>query len=273
MSENEAEVVEDAAVVEDQAEEAEAETAEAENEEGEQPSDSSPDETPKGFKKRIDKLTHNWRETERDRDYWRDLALKNQKPPEPVKVEPAPQEIKTLEDFDYDEKAYQAHVRAQIIEEARQAAIEAARGVQKTDTVESRRQEFFNREKTFQETVDDYMAVTRNNALPLTNDMLDIISEAEDGPAVLYYLGKNVDIAHKLSTLTPLQIAREIGRIETKVVAERKSEPTKAPPPPPKLEGVNAAPTKVSASNPGSDKMSTNDWLKARNKELAKKRG
>jgi hypothetical protein len=35
----------------------------------------------KGVQKRLDELTRNWRETERDRDHWRELAMRTQAPP------------------------------------------------------------------------------------------------------------------------------------------------------------------------------------------------
>ena len=42
----------------------------------EQVSEDSPAK-PKGVQKRIGELTHSWRDAQRERDYWRDLALKS----------------------------------------------------------------------------------------------------------------------------------------------------------------------------------------------------
>lgn len=262
MSKEDAEVLE-GEQVEDQVIEAEAIEAEDETTE---PSDSSPEkEDSKGIQKRIDELTRIRRETERDRDYWREIAMKAEKPES--KPEPKVYEVKTLEDFDYDEKAYQSY----IFEAAQNQAVEAAKRALEEDrtTIEhkTRQKAFEAKESKYAETVDDYLTVTRDPSLPFTKDMVDIAATSDDGPALLYYLAKNPLIADSLSRLPPTMAAREMGMIEAKLAKE--SQPSKAPPPPPKIDGVNAG-HKVSPTDPASDKLSMDAWLKARNKQLAK---
>ena len=58
------------------------------------------------MQQRVNKVTRNWRETERERDYWREQALKA-KPAEPAPPE-EPAKIPLLADFNYDEGKYQA---------------------------------------------------------------------------------------------------------------------------------------------------------------------
>lgn len=256
----------------EQVEDTEIEASEVETEEVEEvleSSESSAEKEPEpkkedGVQKRIDELTRLRRETERDRDYWRELATK--KEPEPVKVEPL--EVKTLEDFDYDEKAYQSY----IFQAAQNHAVEAAKRAleeDRTSTETKTRQKAFEaKESKYAETVEDYIEATRDPSLALTKDMVDIAATSEDGPALLYYLAKNPLIADSISRLPVTIAAREMGKIEARLAKE--SQPSKAPPPAPKIDGVNAG-HKVNPDNPASDKLPMDQWLKARNKQIAKR--
>lgn len=246
--------------------EAEAEIVEEDTSEPSESSTEKKDESPK-VQERIDELTRYRREAERDRDHWRELAMKGEPEKQTPVEEPVSLEVKTLEDFDYDEKAYQTY----IFDTAQTQAVEAAKRALEEDRTaheaQVRQREFQSKEKAYAETVEDYMRVTRDNSLSLTKEMVDIATTSDEGPALLYYLGKNPDIADSLSRLSPLAAAREMGKIESKLVKE--SQPSKAPPPTPKIEGVNPG-HKVKPNTPASDKLSTEDWLKARNKQLAK---
>lgn len=255
--------VEDALEAEVESGEAEAEVEETKSEEVESPPESSTEKKEsKGVQKRIDELTRNWRETERDRDYWRQVALEKNSQPEPKIEEP---EKKTLEDFDFDEAKYQAYVKAEIIREAKAEALKEIRQERTKETQLEKHSSFRTKLTEFSKTVDDFEEVVGNPDLPFTQDFLDIVAETDEGPAIVYYLGKNPDLAYKLADLSPIGLAREIGRIEAKLQSNQKGESvTKAPPPPPKLEGVSNVVTK------DPDKMTTKEWLKWREKQLAK---
>lgn len=99
--------------------------------------------------------------------------------------------------------------------------------------------------------------------------MREAILESDDGPALAYHLGKNPDLAEKIASLPPIAAARELGRLEAKLAREREQPPviSKAPPPPPKIEGVEPAIER------DPDKMSTQDWVKWREKQIRKAQG
>ena len=266
------EEVQDAPVVEETEVQAEAATEELENEgqaTEEKPSDSSPEKKePKGVQKRIDELTRNWRETERDRDHWRELAMRTQQQPQKPEPshQPVQQPVKTLADFEYDESQYQSYIFQQAQEAARRVVQEEYK---RTSTVQ-KQTSFQARESEFSKEVEDYHSVTRNPSLPITQDMVDIIADTDDGPAVLYYLGKNPDITAQLANLSPTAVAREIGRIEAKLATKPEKSVSKAPPPPPKITGVDST-VNVNPATPESDKhfKSAEEWARARNKQLA----
>jgi hypothetical protein len=71
----------------------------------------------------------------------------------------------------------------------------------------------------------------------ISRAMSEAITESEQGPDVVYYLAKHPDEARRISALSPLAAAREIGKIELKVTPEAEPDKTaevkvsKAPPP------------------------------------------
>ena len=227
-------------------------------------SESSPEEKPKrGVGKRLDELTRNWRETERERDYWRQLATQRQEQPKPE--EP----VKSLEDFNYDDKAYQKY----LFDAAEKRAVEAAKNYARQENQERetqrRKHSYTINEVEFAKKTEDFYEVTRNPQLEISESMAEAMLDSEEGPAIAYYLGKNPEIASKLSVLSPIQAAREIGRLESKLIADREAlrkKVSEAPKPPAKVEGSSPSVDK----NP--DTMSTADWLKWRNKQVLKNR-
>lgn len=234
----------------------------------EEGSESSPEaeEKPKAnsASKRIDELTKKRRDAERDRDYWRQQAMSNQ--PEKPK-DPVDEPLKTLADFEYDEAKYQQH----IFDKARSGAVEEAQRVIKEDqsqqTSTRRVASFEAKELEFAKSVDDYQDVARDNDLPVTQVMADVVTEMDNGPEVLYYLGKNPDLAYEIAQMPGLTAARELGRIEAKIqLQEKKGEKvSKAPVPTPKIEaGTPAIGKKV-------DDMTQREFNAHRRKVIAKR--
>jgi len=256
--------VEEVEVPEADAEVTETESAEseesAESKDESQPSESSTEKKKDGTQKRIDELTKYRREAERERDYYRNLAEAKQQA-EPISAEPG----KTLEDFDYDESKFATYLG----ENARAAAKAEVDREISIDRQARTQAEFSGRESDFSKDLDDYNLVTRNPDLQVTQDMLGAVQASKEGPALLYYLGKNPDVAAELASLPPLQMAVRIGAIEATKLVKPDPSPTKAPAPTPKLSGTAKAST-VSLSSADADKLSINEWMNRRNKQVSK---
>lgn len=239
--------------------------------------DESSEPKPKGVQKRIDELTRLRYDAERDRDYWRDLAMRQQPQatPEPAKPE-APKPAPKLEDFNYDEAAYQAALFQHVKDEAARVAREELQQERTREKEQTKKQTFRQRETDFAKANPDYLTLTRDPSLPFTRELVELAAESESGPEVLYYLAKNREIADRIAELSPVSQAREIGRIEAKLEKPAASAPapkpvSKAPPPPPRIEAVEQSVT-VRADSPDSDKLSDEEWLKLRNKQVARKK-
>lgn len=223
--------------------------------------------------KRIDELTRRRYDAERERDYWREHAQRAQAPrqePTPPAPEP-PVEGKTLADFAYDESKYQAYLFKQAEERAVKAA-EAVLNKKQTDT--ARYQTITahkEREAEFAKKVPDYFEVA--HYAPITESMAEIVMESDMSAELAYHLGKNRQVALNLARLTPIQQAREIGRIEAKLAAKPTPAATSnAPPPAPRLGGAADAGTAAKPDSPDSDKLSDAEWVRRRNQQIAKRR-
>jgi len=252
-------------VIEEPTEALEAEAVETE-EETPEPTESSPVNK---VQTRMDELTkfgrteeRARREAERDRDYWRDLATKEKSE---VKPEPVKLEVKTLEDFDYDETAYQSY----IFDTARSQAVEAAKHALQEDKTnndtQARQKAFQAKEEKYSKVMPDYMEVTRDQNVTLTKEMVEIAASSDKGPELLYHLAKNPDISASIARLSPLDAAREMGRIEATKLTKETNVTSKAPPPAKTIKGGDPVISKTP------EQMTQNEFNEYRRKVIAKR--
>lgn len=102
----------------------------------------------------------------------------------------------------------------------------------KSEAEQRRQQEEAQRQATrvqqdYQKRVDDYRAkrpdydevVTNNQDLPISDIMAQAIMESEAGPDIAYHLGQNPHEAFRISQMSPVAAAKEIGRLEAKVTS------------------------------------------------------
>ena len=195
------------------------------------PSESSPEKKKDGAQKRIDEITRQKYDYQRESEYWKQIAQTNQVAPDPV------ESGKTLADFEYDEGKYTEYLKTTAAAEAN-ATVDQR--IHQENQARSKA-DFNIKEAEFAKDIDDYHIVTRQNLRAFTENMFEAVQSADDGPAVLYYLGKNPEVAERLANLPPLSMAREIGKIEAnKLAKEKPPSVTKAPKPAPKLAAVDS---------------------------------
>lgn len=97
----------------------------------------------------------------------------------------------------------------------------------------------------------DYDAVTRNPSLPITESILDAVADEDNGPDVLYHLGKNPALAHEIARMPVARQARELGKLAAKLSAP-KPQPKQPPTPVSPVSAIAAGGSK----DPGNMSMS-----------------
>jgi hypothetical protein len=192
----------------------------------------------KTAQERINELTAARREAERDRDFYREQALRGQQAqPAPVAQEQTqgdgrPDRADYDDDFQFiddltDWKAEKAVERL------------SARHAQ-NERVTSVRTNFETRTKTLFPTGETagLEAFRRIPELPIA--VLEIVGESEIGPKIAEHLGANPAELARLQGLSPIQQARELTRLETRLEGPPKLTPktaTDAPEPIPAVRG------------------------------------
>lgn len=230
----------------------------------------------------------NWRQMREDRDYYRGEITRLQRELEartkPREEQAAAQaeKLKTLADFEFDEPAYNQyltqHLAKQTTEHATRAAREALEAERREQAAAARRTAFEDRQKAFAKDNPGYFDAVANPRFTQSDALIEEILESEEGPAIAMYLANNLDIASKLNRLDERGVAREVARLESKVLAERAKAkearnqlPADAPAPAPKLEGAAAGAGTVSTTSPDSDRLSDEEWAAAERRRLSRK--
>ena len=226
-----------------------------------------PDEehkVPKGVQKRIDRLTR-----ERYRLQGELEAMRRQaQAPEPQARAAQSDDAPKPEQF----QSYEQYLEAKAEWKAEQKVAEVFRKQQETtqrQTAEAERrqisQAWEQRVEAAADAYDDFEEVALAPDLPVSGVMAEAIQRAEKGADVLYYLGKNREVAAQIARLDPLSAAIRIGEIAATLARPAPKKATNAPPP------ISPVGARASVSK-DPDKMSTDEWLKWRNDQIKARR-
>lgn len=120
---------------------------------------------------------------------------------------------------------------------------------------------------------DDFEQVAYNPKLRVTGEMAEVIKGSKIGPDLAYWLGSNPKEADRISKLSPLSQACEIGKIEAGLMASPPQKKTSSAPAP--ITPVTARVTKsgvTDTTDPRSvQTMTTSEWINAeRQRQIAK---
>ena len=132
---------------------------------------------------------------------------------------------------------------------------------------------FHEREEEARVKYDDFEQVAYNPKLPITDAMAQTIQASEVGPDIAYYLGSNPKEAERISRLSALMQAKEIGKIESKLADSPPVKKTSNAPAPiaPVTARTSGSPA-FDTTDPRSVKsMSTSEWIEAERQRQIKK--
>ena len=120
---------------------------------------------------------------------------------------------------------------------------------------------------------DDFEQVAYNPKLPITNVMAETIQSSDVGPELAYYLGSNPKEADRISRMSPLSQAKEIGKIEAKLASDPPVRKTTSAPSPisPVTARSSGAPSHDTTDPRSIKTMTTSQWIEADRKRQVKK--
>ena len=231
-----------------------------------------------GFQRRIDKLNQRISTEAQEKEYWRQLALKNagdpnaqkkvdtapvastEGKPDPGKFETHAEYVEALTDWKVDQKEKQ--------KEQKKAQTDAQSEQQKQFKAhQDRVKAFADKNDDFDEQLAKLADVPRSVALDT------VIFQSDKGPDILYELAKNPAEAKRIAMLPPLVLARELGKIEARLTTAVSTETketktiTSAAKPLTPVGGKGAAPKTIYDRN-----LSQSEYERLRNEQIKKRR-
>lgn len=195
----------------------------------ENPGTTLPEKKKKSFSERVGELTRQRNAVERiaeeainDAAFWKARALSVGKVenPDPAKYEAGEQDARYIADLAahrlYEKQTEQVKQVEQDFEQRREAQNKAA---------------FAAQAEAIRSSAPDFDAVVSNPNLVVSEQLYKVILESDRKAEVAYYIGKNPELAARLSHMPPTQAAREIGRIEATLAMSPTRKQTSAPAP------------------------------------------
>lgn len=184
---------------------------------------------------------------------------------QPAEAPAAPRENLSVDQFESPE-AY-----AEVLAERKAQELFVARDQKQRQT--EALEVYHDREEAARDKYADFEQVVYNPKLPITDVMAETIQESDVGPDLAYYLGSNPQEAARISRLSPFLQAKEIGKIEGKLLDNPPVKKTSSAPAP--ISPVTAK----ASGNPSYDttdprslkSMSTSEWIEAERQRQVRK--
>lgn len=110
---------------------------------------------------------------------------------------------------------------------------------------------------------DDFEEVVGNNETPISDVAYHAILESDIRADIVYHLAKNSDVAERISKLSPYAQAKEIGKLEDKLLAKPQAQASNAPTPITPVGGAKAT------TEPDPAKMTDKQFAEWRKRQIA----
>jgi hypothetical protein len=174
-------------------------------------------------------------------------------------------EVASIDNFDSPD----AYAEALALKKAEELLAQRDRQKEQAQAVEA----YGEREEKARDKYDDFEDVVYNPKLRITDTMAETIQNSDVGPDLAYWLGSNPKEADRISRLSPIMQAREIGKMEVRLTDNppvKKS--TSAPTPISPVTARSSGTPSHDTTDPRSIKsMSASEWIEAeRNRQIRK---
>lgn len=198
-----------------------------------------------------------------------------------VQEESKPEPLKTLKDFGYDEQAFNEYIVDRATERAAARMERRYEATRADDEAQRRADTFAAREAAFEAENPGFTERLHSEDLRITPEMASFIMDPDNevGLHVGDYLSRNPKEAARIASLSEVAQARAMVTLESKVSSElakvkaEKSKASKAPEPPANpVDGTDPGVSRDPSDPKTADKMSDDEWFKARERQLEKRR-
>jgi hypothetical protein len=149
---------------------------------------------------------------------------------EPQKASAAPK----LEDFDYDDDLHRSALIRYEVAEGMKAQTEESQRATRSASVQAEQESFNNLVVGLGKS--DFDEVSRNIP-PLDPSLVKELMSTKEGVAMIYHLGTHLDVANRISEMSPFKAIAEMTRISDKLNAKPKVKLSAAPDP---IEPLNS---------------------------------
>ena len=217
---------------------------------------------------RIDEITKARREAEREKEYWRKLALTKETTPTPPEVVQTKDGRPTVDHFGTTEE-YEDALVAWHIEKRDRVTLQERQEREQQEALEL----YQERAARVRDIYEDFDEVVSRPVF--SKVMRDVLLKSENGPEVSYYLAlpENKSITARIKTLPPDAQIYELGKLEVKLeIAKKTKKTTGAPPPITPVETTTGGKAVLDESQ-----LSDEEWFrldqKRRLEKLQKKHG
>ncbi len=169
-----------------------------------------------------------------------------------------------------DFESAQQYAEALAEQKARELLAQREAAAQQAALLES----YKDREEEARDRYEDFEQVAYNPNLPVTDVMAQAIQASDIGPEVIYYLGSNPKEASRISRLSPVLQAKEIGKIEVNLTSNppvKKTSTAPAPLAPVTATRSNSGPRYDTTDPRATKSMSTSEWIEAERQRQIKK--
>ncbi len=224
---------------------------------------------PSEAEKRIKQLVAKQRDAERIAAYWQGVAEGRTKPPDqeetkrlPNGEEVAPVRPDVAQFADYSD--YEEARDAYLVEKAKYEYRQEQRAIAQAQERQTIEKGFTERIQKVAETRPEILDIIKDDTLPVSPLTADLIRHSDAGPDIVFYLNENREEALRIAQMHPILAAKEIGRIEAKLLAPKPVTPTpkiSQAPDPITVGGTRGTPA-VDLDN-----ISTKEFMERRNRE------
>jgi len=155
----------------------------------------------------------------------------------------------------------EAYAEALAYQKAEELIAKREAAKQQSQVLES----YHEREEEARSKYEDFEQVAYNPKLTITNVMAETIQSSDVGPDLAYWLGTNPKEADRISKMSPLSQAKEIGKIEAKLASDPPvKRSTSAPAPISPVNARSSGSPALDTTDPRSIKsMTTSEWIAA----------